>query len=134
MDINITKFFNNSQPMKYSASVAELGQTAAEQTWGAACDDSVEYMMLDNEEKREAFKKHIADFGSWSEAEVAAWSDAELNALFIQLIAGDMREADLAPNMDAEEWQEYEAAANEGHCAGNIFRGDDGGVYYQLSY
>lgn len=92
MDINITKFYNEAAPKDYSASVAEIGWNAGADTWRAACDDSADYMMLDDDDKRDAFRQHVRSFGAWSDEEIAAWTDIELNALFIQFVSGDMRE------------------------------------------
>ena len=135
MELNITKVFNAIAPMDYSASVAEIGATAGADTWRAAVDDSPDYMLLDDDEKREAFKGLIKGFGAWSPEEIAAWSDVELNALFLQMIAGDMREADLHAGMTAEEWQAYQEAAELGQVAGTIYGGPlstDGEIYYYL--
>ena len=132
MEVNITHFFNTAEPMDYSASVAEIGADAGPATWAAACDDSADNMLLDDDAKRDAFKAHIAGFGAWSDEEVAAWSEVELNALFIQLISGDMREADIGPESTADDWIAYEERAHAGQCGGNIFRATDGEVYYSL--
>lgn len=129
MEIDITDFFNNEAPMDYSASVAEIGRDAGPDTWRAACEDSPDHMMLDTDDKRDAFKGHIKGFGAWSEEEVAAWSDVELNALLIQLISGDMREADIGPESGDDEWDAYEANEQVTH---NLCRGDNGRVYYYL--
>ncbi|OYW62710.1 MAG: hypothetical protein B7Z31_00120 [Rhodobacterales bacterium 12-65-15] len=121
--------------MDYSASVAEIGANAGADTWRAAVDDSPDYMLLDTDEKREAFRGHVRGFGGWDDAEIAAWSDVELNALFLQMIAGDMREAGLHAGMTAEEWQAYQEAAEAGRCASNICGGPlstDGEIYYYL--
>lgn len=91
MDINITKFYNEAAPIDYSASVAEIGANAGRDTWNAAMEDAPDYDMLDTDEKRDALRAHIRGFGAWSDEEIAAWSDTELNALFIQLISGDIR-------------------------------------------
>ncbi len=132
MEVNITHFFNTAAPMDYSASVAEIGDGAGPATWAAACDDSPANMLLDTFDKREAFKDHIRGFGAWSDEEVAAWTEVELNALFMQLISGDMREGDLSPNMTADDWIAYEERAHGGQISGNIFRATDGEVYYSL--
>ena len=132
MEINITHFFNTAAPMDYSASVAEIGNDAGPATWAAACDDSPDNMLLDDDAKRDAFKAHIAGFGAWTEEEIAAWSEVELNALFMQLIAGDMREGDIDPASTADDWIRYEERAHAGQCSGNIFRATDGEVYYSL--
>jgi len=135
MELNITEVFNAIAPRDYSASVAEIGANAGAHTWRAAVDDSPDYMLLGTEEKREAFRDHIKGFGAWSDEEVAAWPDVELNALFLQMIAGDMREADLHAGMTPEEWAEYQEAAEAGRVSGCIFGGPlstDGQIYYYL--
>lgn len=132
MEVNITHFFNTAAPMDYSASVAEIGNDAGPATWAAAGDDSPDYMLLDDDAKRDAFKAHIAGFGAWSDEEVAAWTEVELNALFMQLISGDMREADIGPESTADDWIAYEERAHAGQISGNIFRATDGEVYYSL--
>ena len=132
MELNITHFFNTAAPMDYSASVAEIGNDAGPATWAAACEDSPDNMMLDTEDKREEFRAYVGTFGAWEPAEIAAWSDVELNALLIQLISGDMREGDLAPDMTADAWIEYEERAHAGQCSGNIYRATDGEVYYYV--
>lgn len=91
MEIEITEFYDNAGMIDYAASVAEIGENAGADTWRAACDDSGDFMMLDDEDKREAFKDYIKGFGAWEDAEIAAWSHIELNALFMQFIAGDIR-------------------------------------------
>jgi len=132
MEVNITHFFNTAAPMDYSASVAEIGNDAGAATWGAAVEDSAGNMLLDTEDKRDAFRSHIAGFGAWSDAEVAAWTEVELNALFMQMISGDMREADIGPESTADDWIKYEERVHAGQCGGNIFRATDGEVYYSL--
>lgn len=109
-DINITRFYNEAAPMDYSASVAEIGWNAGADTWRAACDDSADYMMLDDDDKRDAFRQHVRSFGAWDADEIAAWTDIELNALFIQLVSGDMR------NNEAE----------------RIYVGNDKQIYYTI--
>lgn len=91
MEIDITRFLAEAAPMDYSASVAEIGQNAGRDTWNAAIEDSPDFMMLDDDEKRDAFRAYVRGFGAWSDEEIAAWSDVELNALFIQIISGDIR-------------------------------------------
>lgn len=130
MEINITTFFNNAAPMDYSASVAEIGANAGADTWNAAKEDAPDYLMLDDSDKLDALRAYVKTFGAWNDAEIAAWSDIEINALFIQMIAGDMREAGL--DAPAPNWTQYEADCEAGRCASNIFKGDDGQVYYYI--
>ena len=131
MDLNITKVFNAIAPRDYSASVAEIGANAGRDTWRAAIDDSPEFMLLDTDDKREAFKAHIRGYGAWSDAEIAAWSDVELNALLLQMIAGDMREGNLSAGMTAAGWARYQEASEAGQISGAIFV-TDGEIYYYV--
>lgn len=132
MELNITEFFNNAAPMDYSASVAEIGADAGRSTWRAAVEDAPDWPLLDTDEKREAFRDHIRGFGAWDDVEIKAWSNRELTALCMQMIAGDIREAGLSPGSDDADWIVYEARANAGHCGGSIYRGDDGQVFYYI--
>jgi len=125
MELNITSFYNFAQPETYSASVAEIGENAGSITWHNACD--ADFNLLDTDEKREAFRKYIKGFGAWDDAEIAAFSDNDLNALCIQLISGDIRErVELA-----DSWQEYYALVKSGTVAGNLFE-SEGEVYYYI--
>ena len=121
MEINITKFFNNAAPMDYSASIAEIGDDAGPATWRAANEDSEDYFMLDTDEKRDAFRNHVKGFGAWSDDEIAVWSDIELNALFIQMVSGDMREGGLDER--PVDWEAYKEQCEQGNCSGNIYGG-----------
>ena len=130
MELNITHFFNDAAPMDYSASRAEIGNDAARSTWQAACDDSEDYPMLDSDEKREEFRRYVKGFGAWSADEIAAWSNQELNALLIQMVSGDIREASL--DTDAPDWEQYQKDSEDGRISGRIFKGDDSQIYYYI--
>lgn len=125
MEINITKFFLEACPKDYSASVAEIGNNAGAYTWQAAKDDSQDYMMLDTEEKQQAFRDYAGKFGAWSDEEINNWNQVELNALFIQFISSEMREHGLSVESD---WEEYE----ESEGAGCLFKGTDGQYYFYV--
>jgi hypothetical protein len=132
MQIDITEFFTREDAGQYSASVAELGQNAGQITWVNSLQAGAEYAPLDDEEKREAFRERLKPYGAWDDAEIAAFTDAELNALFVQWVAGDMREAgldDVAPD-----WADYQARAENGECPSNIWRDDDGRVFFSLEH
>lgn len=135
MELDITEFFNACAPMDFSASVAEIGNDAGPTTWRAACEESENLNLLNTDEKREAFKAFVRSSGGWTAAEIAAWSDLELQALCIQWIAGDMREPcgfELNSESTDAEWSDYEQQCESGKCAGRIFRGDNGRVYFSL--
>lgn len=125
MELDITEFFNTAAPMDYSASVAEIGRDAGPDTWRAANDDALDYSaLLDTPEKRAAFIAHLRDMGFSDGEEMAEWPTLKLVALFMQLIAGDMREAGLDADSTLDDWAHYEADASEGVVAGRIFKGD----------
>lgn len=132
MEINITLFYNTANPATYSASAAELGDNAGRITWDNAVQRStLGSMLLDTPDKLEAMRKWAVSTGAWSAKEVTNWSDVEVNALFIQLVAGDMREMQ---EMDGVRltWEEYETLSNDGVVSGLLFRGIDGQIYYLL--
>lgn len=123
MELNITRFYNTTCPRDYFASIA------GPDTWRAACDDSHDYMMLDTADKLQAMREHVAGFGAWTDEEIASWTDVELNALLIQMIAGDIRESCLA---DGGSWAMYYEEAEQGIVSGNLFSDDAGQVYYTI--
>ena len=133
MELNITRFFNEAAPMDYSASVAEIGNNAGRYTWRAACDDAPDYSdLLNTEYKRQAFRDYVKEFGAWHDEEIATWNDTELTALLIQFISGDIREAGIGPESDADEWIEYQERSENGQISGRIFKGNDNNVYYYI--
>lgn len=122
MEINITMFYNNTCPKDYSASAAEIGQNAAADTWQAALDDSEDYMMLDDDDKRQAFREFLREFGAWDDVDMG---DVALNALLIQFISGDIRAAGLDKGVT---WAQYEASEN----AARLYKCHGGEVYYHI--
>ena len=104
-------------------------------TWANANAAVYLYSLLDTDEKLSAFRAFVKESGGWSGDEVERFSDKELNALCIQWIAGDMREPvgfDMGPQMDAEDWEEYDAQCSAGQIAGRIFMGNDFRIYWSM--
>jgi hypothetical protein len=135
MEIEITSFVRNAKPFEFSASVAERGQNAGRETWSNAVAQGAAAPLLKSPAELQAIRDWAKATGAWDAAEIAAWDDAECNALFIQLVSGDMREAGME-NVDllAEfDWDEYENRAQEGQISGNIFMCPvSARVYYNL--
>lgn len=130
MEINITRFVLSECLRDYSASVAELGNGAGADTWRAACDNAPDYSdWLDTDDKRESLRDFVRGYGAWSDNEINAWSNDELTALLIQFISGDIRESGLDAGID---WHEYYEQAEHGTVSGNLFRADDGQIYYTI--
>lgn len=133
MEIDITRFVMAEEPADYSASVAELGPDAGRITWAAAVRYARETdpPLLSTPDQLDAFRDDMRGFGAWDDAEIDAWSAEECNALLAQRIAGDMRNGGLPPGPSDADWTEYEAEDNNGR-SGNLYRGDDGRVWYCL--
>jgi hypothetical protein len=129
MELNITTFFNEGDMTRYSASQAELGDNAGNITWQNAKIKAEEATWLDTEEKREELRRYLKTFGAWDDAEILAWSDIELSALLIQLIAGDIRESGL---QEGGSWADYNAMSDAGQVDGRLCMGEDGEVYYYV--
>lgn len=137
MELNITKLFNSIDPIYYSASYLEFEEDVGRVTWENAMDKAEEDapLLLETEEQKEAFREFVRSSGGWAREEVDEWDDIELNALCLQWIAGDMREAGLHADMSDEEWEEYEKQCEEGNASGRIFGGPlskDGEIYFYI--
>lgn len=130
MEINITKFYNEACPMDYSASVAEIGVNAGRDTWEAAKEDAPDYNFLDTSEKVDAFKSFALDSGGWDQEEIDAWTSIESNALFLQWVAGDIREC-LEWDVD-DVWVNYQEMAEAGTVPSRLFKAEDGQVYFDI--
>lgn len=91
MEIDITSLLETSQ-FELSHSVMEGGANAGPQTWKNALERAEETALLDTPEKLEAMRDFAREAGAWGDEEIAAWSETEVNALFLQWIAGDVRE------------------------------------------
>ena len=91
MEIEITSLASSDQ-FALSHSAAEGGQNSGRETWQASLAAAEDTPLLDTPEKLEAMRDFALSSGGWNEEEVAAWSAQEVNALFLQWIAGDCRE------------------------------------------
>ena len=111
MEINITRFYNEVCPKDYAASVAEIGANADQDTWEAAKEDAGFFQFLDTQEKVDAFKAFVLESGGWSQDEIDAWTVRDLNALFLQWVAGDIRECLEWDVDDDDVWGNYEELA-----------------------
>jgi hypothetical protein len=121
MEINISTLVNAQfNPMDYSASQAELGLDAGKITWANA--QQARYNLLDTPEKLEAMREWARATGAWSEAEIA---EMDLEALFVQLVAAEVRDK------GGLDWPAYYELAERGQVSGSLFE-DAGAVYYVL--
>jgi hypothetical protein len=131
MEIDITRFCKENDPADYSASVAEIGDNASKITWNAAMRESAHAPLLTTPAQIDALREYVKGFGAWSDEEIAAWSDTECNALFVQLVSGDLREGGLE-TFSEDEWIDYSERSANGQASSNLFRDSEGRVYYCL--
>lgn len=134
MEINITNLFSpNSSfiPDEISASAAERGENVGQYTWRNALESANTFSFLKTEEEKQEFRDWIKGFGAWEEEEINSWTDQELNALFLQFVAGDVREAFHDEDFDDWDWEDYENRANEGTISGNLFF-NNGEVFFNI--
>lgn len=173
MEIEITSLLE-MDCFELSHSRAEGGDNAGTNTWNASKEQAEETPLLDTPEKLEAMRDFAEDSGGWTREEIAEWSDEEINALFLQWIAGDVRQLPRVLDSEFEErdggwwrtdedepdfeigpfdsrseayrdfngpnaeclsdidWPEAEIAMSEGQAPSNLFRADDGRIYFYL--
>jgi hypothetical protein len=129
MEIDITSFFATVTPRELSGSVAEMGAHAGALTWTASCAASVHHPLLDSDEKREAFREWVDGTGF---DDSHAMGDLELNALFLQWIASDLRQMGMDEDTSGIDWVHVVKMQEEGAYPSNIFKGDDVRVYFSL--
>jgi len=101
MEINITHLLETDL-FPFSHSRAEGGENAGRETWDAALNGP--RPLLNTPEEFEAFRDFAESTGGWDEEEIAAWDDNECQALFLQLISGDVREC--PASLDGIEFEE----------------------------
>ena len=120
LEIDVS-FLLETDASNFSASQAELGPNAGKITWANACE-ACHLINLTPEEILEA-KEYIKTWGAWEHDEIDSWSEDETKALIVQSAAGDYRETeyDLRDEEGNVDWDEYEAAAQNGSISGNLF-------------
>ena len=106
-------------------SVANLGPDAGRLTWRASQRFAPALVL--SEGQKDAFRDFVRSSGGWTCDEIEAWPDAELTALCVQWIAGDVRESfgDDLPEDPAEwDWAEYQKESEAGHCPSTLYLHD----------
>jgi hypothetical protein len=123
LEINITHMVEDAEEMPMlSGSCAELGSNAGKITWRNSLEYAEGKPLLQPDQIQEV-KDYFAEFGAWDAEEIAAWTDAEVQALAVQWVAGTIREMEYYDSYD-----EYQKAAEEGRADGMIFQ--TGGQWY----
>lgn len=126
MNIEITSLLERDQ-FALSHSAHEGGQNAGQNTWRASLEAAEETPLLDTPDKLQAMRDFALDSGGWDEAEAAEWTEQEVNALFLQWIAGDCRQCPAkdggrADSLDEIEWRKTRRAQEQGQCPSNLYK------------
>lgn len=131
MEIDVTKLVTEGDMFDFSGSIAERGQNAAKETWGNAMAKALASPPL-TEEQLPEFRDHVRGFGAWGDVEIDSWDITQCNALFIQMVAGDVREAQSLCSGDGPgdiDWETYQAQEDVG---GRLFSSEYGKIYYYI--
>jgi len=134
MEIDITHLLQTEgfDTWNLSNSRANLGQDAGRITWRNSCEVGKRFALTP--EQTGAFKDFVEDSGGWTKEEIAAWSQEELQALFVQWVAGDIRECfgyDAGEDFSEWGWAQYEEDSQAGRIPSNLFQ-TDGKLYFSL--
>lgn len=112
-------------PWDCANSVANLGRDAGELTWRASQQAAPSLVL--SEGQKEAFRDFVRSSGGWDDEEIALRTDAELTALCVQWIAGDVREGfgdDLPEDPREWDWADYNERAERGSVSSNLYLHD----------
>lgn len=139
MQIKITHLFAEDSafvPFDLSNNQATLGADAARLTWNASkeCAAAIAPPLLDTDEKRSAFKEFVNQSGFSEADEMDTWPDNELQALCLQWIAGDVREAFGDSPVSEWDWADYQERSERGQVSSTLFRDNAGEIYFDFSY
>jgi hypothetical protein len=129
MELDVTHMVEDAGNMiELSGSRVEHGQDAGRITWNNSKAYGAEYPLLATNEMRDAARKHFAEYGAWSEEEIAGWSEEDLQAITCQDVASAICEMELADGDHAE----YQRLCEAGTLSGRLYKGDDDHWYYYL--
>ena len=92
---------------------AEGGENAGAETWQAAMREAEETKLLNTSELLDEFRDYVRELGAWEAEETDAWNPTECNALFLQFLAWDVREAG-ADSLAEIDWRRYRKSENNG--------------------
>ena len=140
MEININQLVSEDL-FQFSHSRMEGGENAGSNTWNAAKEATATAPILRSEDELEAMRGWAKSSGGWTREEIEEWDAEELNALFLQLVAGDVRSAGW-DSLEEAQWTDDGELIGRFHdvpeeewgpaeCS-SIFRGTDGTVYFSL--
>jgi hypothetical protein len=124
MELDVTHMVEDEDEMPMlSGSQAELGKDAGKITWRNSQDYARRHPLLKTDEHRDAARRHFKAYGAWSEEEIAAWDEAELQGMTVQDAACAIRER--------ERYDSDEAfAADHDNTSGRLYQGGERWFFY----
>ncbi len=128
--IDITEFVTYGETWDFTGSVATHGPNAGPNTWNAAKKEAASNPLLKTEEHLQALRDHVQAMGFGHD--VQTYDAVQCNALFIQLVSGDLREMGLEDcEVDEFDWIAHSERAQAGEISSNIYKCDlDGSIEY----
>lgn len=130
MELDITSLLD-LDAWELSHSAAEGGLTSKKDCWIASLAAAKEHCLLDTEEKLQAMRDFARSSFGCTREEIEGFMPKHLNALFLQSIASYTRE--LGANSIVEiDWAKAEKMKREGQAPSNLYKGDNGRVYFYL--
>lgn len=128
MEIDVTHMVDDwPHDMPLVGSIAELGANAGPMTWRNSVAYGKEHPLLTTDEQREEARVYFQGFGAWTEEEIAAWGEDELQGITVQDVAHSISEMEVA-----EDYEDYQRLCENGTCSGNLYKGDNGRWYFYL--
>lgn len=115
---NVSLMFETIEPWDVSNSVMNLGESAGRITWDNAlkiAGEREKWLVSSYSEACEGMQEWARDTGAWDAETIAAWTDLECLALFVQNIASELREYlgvddhDIGEALDVYECTDWEA-------------------------
>jgi len=122
MEIEITQFISKEEPKNYSNSIHNSGlQNIGEITWDNAKKANHSFVTKDN---RQIFIDYFNEFGAWDDLD--QWPLIELNALFVQMISGDIQEM--------ESYDSFEEYEKSDQTSSSIFKTTDNKYFFYVGH
>lgn len=128
VEINVTAMVEDEDHMPIlSGSRAELGDEAGAITWKNSVEYGRKHPLLKTDDERDAARHHFRSYGAWSQEQIDAWSEDELQGIVCQDVAAAIREMEAFAS-----FEEFQAASEAGRVSGRLSRGDDGQWFFYL--
>lgn len=119
MDIDITSL-EHEKTLKYCYAHPRGSE------WKTACERKANF--LKTKEEFSAMRYWMRDSGGWEDEEISEMSEDDLNAIFLQLVASEIRDIGVSTLAEVD-WKKYNADENS---SGMIYGTKKGKIYFYL--